>query len=68
MTKGIPKVRAWRVTLENGERYLVWAPNKVLARLNFRAVPECCGLEITQLTRWKSADDRPVPLDLIERI
>ena len=34
----VPAVRQWMVTTQGGETWIVWAPSRVLARLNFRAV------------------------------
>lgn len=36
MSRGIPKVREWRVTLESGYKFRVLAPTKYLAVLNLR--------------------------------
>lgn len=32
----IPTVKSWQVTTEDGTRYVVLAPTRYLARLNFR--------------------------------
>lgn len=36
MGKGIPRVRRWRVTFDNGTQRDIWAPTKRLAALNMR--------------------------------
>lgn len=69
MSRTIPRVRAWRVTLENGERWLVWAPTKLLAKLNFQdGAGFIRGTCIKTIGRCTSADSRSTPLSLVERI
>lgn len=36
MSRAIPRVREWKITLEDGQAYRVNAPTKRLALLNFR--------------------------------
>lgn len=36
MSRGIPRVREWIVTTEDGVRHVVLAPTRRLALLNFR--------------------------------
>jgi hypothetical protein len=45
MSRSIPSVKAWRVTFEDGDRVIVYAPTKYLARLN---------------VRWGNYDFRPI--------
>lgn len=43
MSRGIPEVKLWQITLEDRRRFHVTAPTKLLATLNLRADPNNWG-------------------------
>lgn len=43
MSRGIPEVKLWQITLADGRVYHVTAPTKLLATLNLRAHPNNWG-------------------------
>ena len=59
MSLSIPSVRAWRATLDTGERWLVWAPTKKLAVLNLRGAG--CWRPVEKLARCQYFDRYPIP-------
>jgi len=63
MTDMIPKVKAWRVTFDDGMRWIVWGPTRTLAILNARAA----GLyHHDRISRYPTGDSLPVPVDLVQ--
>lgn len=65
MRAGVVNVRAWLVTMEDGTRYLVYAPNRRLAVLNLR-LGGGVWRPIKTVGRLKRADGRRVPASSVE--